>query len=217
MGTIPGLLQTGDYAREFIRTTAMSDGVQAKVDALVEVRLARQAVLPRERPVDLWATLAEAALRVRVKDQGVMREQLSHHPTARPSPEGRAVSRRASPLPLVPPRIKPLPPPLPAPGVGSRYTRLICGNLSRSRRSARSQAHSISAAVAVSRKSILAAARASSGPCMRVVSSRTAWIWSTARSSAWMASRTGAGRGGRGGVRRWSGPGPRRRRRGGGR
>ncbi|MEU2961669.1 helix-turn-helix domain-containing protein [Streptomyces albidoflavus] len=77
MGTIPGLLQTGDYAREFIRTTAMSDGVQSKVDALVEVRLARQAVLTRERPVDLWAIIAEAALRVRVKDQGVMREQLS--------------------------------------------------------------------------------------------------------------------------------------------
>ncbi|WP_308053784.1 Scr1 family TA system antitoxin-like transcriptional regulator [Streptomyces sp. BV333] len=102
MGTIPGLLQTGDYAREFIRTTAMSDGVQAKVDALVEVRPARQAALTRERPVDLWATLAEAALRVRVKDQGVMREQLSHHPTARPSPEGRAVSRRAGLTP--PPR-----------------------------------------------------------------------------------------------------------------
>ncbi|MFD5181992.1 DUF5753 domain-containing protein [Streptomyces sp. NPDC058372] len=55
----------------------MAEGVEAKVDALVEVRLARQAVLTRKNPVALWAIIAEAALRVRIRDQGVMREQLS--------------------------------------------------------------------------------------------------------------------------------------------
>ncbi|MEV6073946.1 helix-turn-helix transcriptional regulator [Streptomyces sp. NPDC052069] len=76
-GTIPGLLQTGDYAREFIRTTAMAEGVEAKVDALVEVRLARQAVLTRENPLTLWAIIAEGALRTKIAGEGVMRDQLS--------------------------------------------------------------------------------------------------------------------------------------------
>ncbi|MFE3905418.1 Scr1 family TA system antitoxin-like transcriptional regulator, partial [Streptomyces sp. NPDC059153] len=44
LGAVPGLLHTAEYAREIIRATAMSDAVEAKVDALVEVRLARQAV-----------------------------------------------------------------------------------------------------------------------------------------------------------------------------
>ncbi|MFD3829747.1 helix-turn-helix domain-containing protein [Streptomyces sp. NPDC058621] len=76
-GTIPGLLQTGDYAREFIRTTAMSEGFEAKVDALVEVRLARQAVLTRDAPLSLWAIISEGALRSNIKGDGVMRDQLS--------------------------------------------------------------------------------------------------------------------------------------------
>lgn len=76
-GTIPGLLQTGDYAREFIKTTAMSEGVEDKVDALVEVRLARQAVLTRENPLTLWAIIAEGALRSKIAGEGVMRDQLS--------------------------------------------------------------------------------------------------------------------------------------------
>ncbi|MGA5354062.1 helix-turn-helix domain-containing protein [Streptomyces thermodiastaticus] len=75
MGVIPGLLQTGDYAREIISTTAMTEGVD--VDPLVEVRLARQVVLTREHPVSLWAIIAEGALRTRSSGDGVMREQLS--------------------------------------------------------------------------------------------------------------------------------------------
>ncbi|MFF7266534.1 Scr1 family TA system antitoxin-like transcriptional regulator [Streptomyces sp. NPDC008159] len=42
LGAIPGLLHTAEYAREIIRATAMSEAVEARVDALVEVRLARQ-------------------------------------------------------------------------------------------------------------------------------------------------------------------------------
>ncbi|MCJ1678937.1 DUF5753 domain-containing protein [Streptomyces sp. APSN-46.1] len=76
LGAVPGLLHTAEYAREVIKATAMSEGVEAKVDALVEVRLARQAVLTREDPLKLWAVIAEGALRAKTGDPSVMDEQL---------------------------------------------------------------------------------------------------------------------------------------------
>lgn len=76
LGVVPGLLQTAEYAREIIRATAMSEAVEGRVDALVEVRLARQAVLTREDPLSLWAIVAEGALRSGSEDPGVMNEQL---------------------------------------------------------------------------------------------------------------------------------------------
>lgn len=84
---VPGLLQTGDYAREYIRTTLMGEGEQSKVDALVEVRLGRQAVLTRENPVTLWAIIAESALQTKITGDGVMRDQLSRllHMSKRPN------------------------------------------------------------------------------------------------------------------------------------
>ncbi|MBA0053018.1 transcriptional regulator [Streptomyces sp. AJS327] len=75
-GMIPGLLQTAEYAREIITATAMSAAVEAKVDALVEVRLARQSVLTRERPLDMWAIISDSALQTQSVGEGVMREQL---------------------------------------------------------------------------------------------------------------------------------------------
>lgn len=77
MGVIPGLLQTGDYAREIITATAMSAAVEGRIDPLVEVRLARQSVLTREHPVELWAIIAEGALRTTCVGEGVMRDQLA--------------------------------------------------------------------------------------------------------------------------------------------
>ncbi|MEV6775415.1 helix-turn-helix domain-containing protein [Streptomyces syringium] len=78
MGAIPGLLQTADYAREIIASTAMSAAVIERVDALVEVRLARQAVLTsRERPLDLQVIIAESALRTRCMSEDVMHDQLT--------------------------------------------------------------------------------------------------------------------------------------------
>ncbi|MFJ7337893.1 helix-turn-helix domain-containing protein [Streptomyces sp. NPDC101116] len=77
MGVIPGLLQTGEYAREIITATAMSAAVEGRIDPLVEVRLARQAVLTRESPVNLWAIIAEGALHTTCLGEGVMRDQLS--------------------------------------------------------------------------------------------------------------------------------------------
>ncbi|MGW1268139.1 helix-turn-helix domain-containing protein [Streptomyces sp. NPDC002491] len=73
---IPGLLQTAAYARATIEAIRM-DSQPGQVDALVEVRRARQAVLSRREPLEVWAIIHEAALRPRVNAHPqVMREQL---------------------------------------------------------------------------------------------------------------------------------------------
>ncbi|MFC9426699.1 helix-turn-helix domain-containing protein [Streptomyces sp. NPDC056987] len=78
MGVIPGLLQTAEYAREFMTSISMSAAIEEKIDALVEVRLARQAVLTsREKPLTLWAVIGESALRTRCTGEGVMHDQLT--------------------------------------------------------------------------------------------------------------------------------------------
>ncbi|WP_432588155.1 helix-turn-helix transcriptional regulator [Streptomyces sp. HD1123-B1] len=62
---LPGLLQTPDYARATIAAQAVPRSA-AEVDALAEVRLARQAVLTRPTaPLRLWAVIHEATLRRR--------------------------------------------------------------------------------------------------------------------------------------------------------
>ncbi|GHB75023.1 transcriptional regulator [Streptomyces umbrinus] len=74
---VPGLLQTPEYAREV--TLAAVDGApDDKVDALVEVRLARQHVLRSNPPLQLSAVLDEAALRRTVGGPAVMARQLEH-------------------------------------------------------------------------------------------------------------------------------------------
>ncbi|MFF4158466.1 helix-turn-helix domain-containing protein [Streptomyces sp. NPDC001678] len=78
MGAIPGLLQTAEYAREIISSTATSAAVKGKVDALVEVRLARQSILTsRERPLDLRVVIGESALHTKCREDGVMHDQLT--------------------------------------------------------------------------------------------------------------------------------------------
>ncbi|GHB13350.1 helix-turn-helix domain-containing protein [Streptomyces chryseus] len=72
---VPGLLQTADYARAVTRA-ALAGLPAAKVDALVEVRIARQEVLGAARPLELSAVLDEAVLRRPVGGQGVMKQQL---------------------------------------------------------------------------------------------------------------------------------------------
>ncbi|MGA5128813.1 helix-turn-helix domain-containing protein [Streptomyces olivoreticuli] len=72
---IPGLFQTSAYARAVITAhsmTASSEGV----DALVEVRVARQSVLTKPEPLRLRAIIHEAALLASVPGTGVMRDQL---------------------------------------------------------------------------------------------------------------------------------------------
>jgi len=74
---VPGLLQTPEYAREVTRA-AVGGAPDGEVDALVEVRLARQDVLRSNPPLRLSAVLDEAALRRTVGGPEVMTRQLGH-------------------------------------------------------------------------------------------------------------------------------------------
>ncbi|SFF38104.1 helix-turn-helix domain-containing protein [Streptomyces mirabilis] len=72
---IPGLLQTPDYARA-VAVGAGSWEDPSEIEPFVEARLARQARLRSERPLELWVVLHEGALRQLVGGREVMREQL---------------------------------------------------------------------------------------------------------------------------------------------
>ncbi|GGX68261.1 helix-turn-helix domain-containing protein [Streptomyces fructofermentans] len=74
---VPGLLQTPEYAREVTRA-AVDGAPDGQVDALVEVRLARQDVLRAQPPLRLSAVLDEAVLRRSVGGPAVMAGQLAH-------------------------------------------------------------------------------------------------------------------------------------------
>ncbi|MGW7236358.1 helix-turn-helix domain-containing protein [Streptomyces sp. NPDC054804] len=72
---VPGLLQTPEYARAVTRVAA--DGLDDDaLDALVQVRMARQDVLRNRPPLELSAVLDEAVLRREVGGPGVMARQL---------------------------------------------------------------------------------------------------------------------------------------------
>lgn len=70
---IPGLLQTADYARAGLMTGGVED-----VEAAVEQRLRRQAILDREHPPVLWVLLAESLLELPCGGPAVMKAQLAH-------------------------------------------------------------------------------------------------------------------------------------------
>ncbi|MFE6051612.1 helix-turn-helix transcriptional regulator [Kitasatospora sp. NPDC056446] len=71
---IPGLFQTAEYARLAIdRLRTMKGGT---VDDLVQVRMARQSILTRPNPVQVWAVIHEAALRALANRPDVMGPQL---------------------------------------------------------------------------------------------------------------------------------------------
>ncbi|MGW5637690.1 helix-turn-helix domain-containing protein [Streptomyces sp. NPDC003832] len=74
---VPGLLQTREYAQAVTRVAVGGlDEADERLDALVEVRLARQDVLRGEPPLELSAVLDEAVLRRRIGGPGVMTRQL---------------------------------------------------------------------------------------------------------------------------------------------
>lgn len=78
---VPGLLQTPDYAQAIMSVEPRppsDDEIQARVEA----RLARQAILDGDNPLQYWAVLNEAVLRRTVGSPDIMREQL-HALTAR--------------------------------------------------------------------------------------------------------------------------------------
>lgn len=71
---VPGLLQTPEYARAVTR--AAVDGLDdERLDALVEVRLARQDVLRADPPLELTAVLDEAVLHREIGGPDVMARQ----------------------------------------------------------------------------------------------------------------------------------------------
>ncbi|MDV7215790.1 helix-turn-helix domain-containing protein [Streptomyces prunicolor] len=72
---VPGLLQTPDYARA-VAVGAGSWEDPGEIEPFVEARLARQARLRSERPLELWAVVHEGALRQLVGGRAVMKEQL---------------------------------------------------------------------------------------------------------------------------------------------
>ncbi|WP_371650844.1 MULTISPECIES: helix-turn-helix domain-containing protein [unclassified Streptomyces] len=74
---VPGLLQTPEYARAVTRA-ALGWPDAARVDSLVEVRLARQEVLRADPPLELSAVVDEAALHREVGGAPAMRRQLRH-------------------------------------------------------------------------------------------------------------------------------------------
>jgi hypothetical protein len=72
---IPGLLQTADYARAMYSAGFLSadDG---EVDQLVAARMARQCILDRPNPPNLWIVLDEAVLHRLIGTPKTMYDQL---------------------------------------------------------------------------------------------------------------------------------------------
>jgi transcriptional regulator with XRE-family HTH domain len=73
---VPGLLQTEAYARAVLSTRV--GATPDEIDETVAARLARQQVLERDQPPELWAILDEGVLRRPVGDPAVMHGQLTH-------------------------------------------------------------------------------------------------------------------------------------------
>jgi transcriptional regulator with XRE-family HTH domain len=73
---VPGLLQTGEYARALLSTRV--GATEDDVDQAVTARLERQAILDRDDPPLLWVLIDEGALRRPVGGRDVMQAQAEH-------------------------------------------------------------------------------------------------------------------------------------------
>jgi transcriptional regulator with XRE-family HTH domain len=76
--TVPGLLQSEDYARAVIATARPLELREEEIERRVELRLRRQTVMAKDPPLRLWAIMDEAALHREVGGRDVMRRQLQH-------------------------------------------------------------------------------------------------------------------------------------------
>lgn len=74
---VPGLLQTEDYARAVTLLGHAADPSK-EVDMRVGLRMARQEVLAKPDPPNVWVVLDEAVLRRPIGSPAVMRTQLKH-------------------------------------------------------------------------------------------------------------------------------------------
>lgn len=75
--SIPGLLQSEDYARAIIRT-AHPLASPGEIERRVRLRMARAQLVHRAEPPRIWAVLDEAAVRRRPGGAAVMAAQLAH-------------------------------------------------------------------------------------------------------------------------------------------
>ena len=74
---IPGLLQSEDYARA-VTLLGHSDELPRDIERRVRLRMARQAVLDKPDPPNVWAVVDEAVLRRPAGSPAVMHGQLKH-------------------------------------------------------------------------------------------------------------------------------------------
>jgi len=72
---VPGLLQTEDYARG---VTMLAFSNPKEINRRVALKMARQYVLSRPNPPNIWVVLDEAVLRRPIGGQGAMKAQLRH-------------------------------------------------------------------------------------------------------------------------------------------
>ncbi len=74
---VPGLLQTEDYARAVTMLRHSADPPK-EIEMRIGLRMARQQILTRPEPPNLWVVLDEAVPRRPIGSRAVMRAQLKH-------------------------------------------------------------------------------------------------------------------------------------------
>jgi len=91
LAVVHGLLQTPEYARALLTSGRVDD-----VDAGVSARMARQEILSRQNPPEIWALINESVIDQPVGGPEVMRRQLDYllEMSTRPNIVLRAVPRR---------------------------------------------------------------------------------------------------------------------------
>ncbi|MEV6006572.1 helix-turn-helix transcriptional regulator [Streptomyces sp. NPDC051976] len=73
---VPGLLQTGPYARAVLRA-GLPHAAAGEIDRLVDVRIERQGLLDRDSAPLLWVVMDETVLRRPIGGRKVMRDQIT--------------------------------------------------------------------------------------------------------------------------------------------
>ncbi|MEU0249676.1 helix-turn-helix transcriptional regulator [Streptomyces sp. NPDC006235] len=82
---VPGLLQTRDYSTALQKANEVPLE-SAEIERLVDIRMKRQEILTRPKPLHLWAILDESVVRRVVGSPAVMKEQLDRLLEANESP-----------------------------------------------------------------------------------------------------------------------------------
>ncbi|MEU0388561.1 helix-turn-helix domain-containing protein [Streptomyces chartreusis] len=82
---VPGLLQTRDYSTALQKANEVPLE-PAEVERLVDIRMKRQEILTRQKPLHLWAILDESVVRRVVGSPTVMKKQLDRLLEANESP-----------------------------------------------------------------------------------------------------------------------------------